>query len=523
MSESQDFKITYSTLGASAEVVHEGFETAAAAVREGLGANHPQWIGGRERWGDAELEDRSPADRRLLIGRFQAASRADVADAVAAAHRAFESWRRVPWGERLQILRRGADRISERRFELAALMSLEVGKPRFEALADAEEAADLIRYYCQQVEDAAGFDRPMGRLAANERTRDVLRPYGVWAVISPFNFPVALAAGMAGGALAAGNTVVLKPASQAPASALELYHALVDGGLPDGVLNFVTGSGATVGDEVVAHPDVAGIVFTGSRAVGQQLFRRFTSPLPRPCFLELGGKNAAIVTARADLEQAIEGVARSAFGFGGQKCSACSRVYVDRSLAEPFRSGLVERMRALVVGDPLERDTFLGPVIDSEAVARFDRSVETARRDGRLVTGGERLADGALAHGHYLAPTLVDGLPADHELMREELFLPFLCLQEVGSLDEALDLANDSEYGLTAGIFSREPAEVEAFFDRIEAGVAYANRASGATTGAWPGVNPFCGWKASGSTGKGGCGPYYVQQFLREQSRTIME
>jgi 1-pyrroline-5-carboxylate dehydrogenase len=523
MAESQDFKITYSTLGASAAAVHEAFEAAVTAAVDTFGGRHPLWIGGQSRAGEGEIEDRSPIDRRLVIGRFPSATRGEVAAAAAAARQAFDGWRRLPWPERVAILRRGAERISARRFELAALMSLEVGKARFEALADAEEAADLIRYYCQQLEDAEGFDQPMGRLADNERTRDVLRPYGVWAVISPFNFPVALAAGMAGGALVAGNTVVLKPASEAPASALALYEALVEGGLPAGVLNFVTGSGAAVGEEVVTNPDFAGVVFTGSREVGQRLFRRFTESVPRPCYLELGGKNAAIVTARADLDKAVEGVARSAFGFGGQKCSACSRVYVDRTVAEAFRGGLVERMRTLTVGDPRERDTFLGPVIDAAAVERFERSVRAARRDGRVLAGGERLADGAFAHGYYVTPTLVDGLPRAHELITEELFLPFLCLEEVGSLDEALELANASDYGLTAGVFSREADEVEEFFDRIEAGVAYANRASGATTGAWPGVNSFCGWKASGSTGKGGCGPYYVQQFLREQSRTVME
>ncbi|MDH3524298.1 MAG: aldehyde dehydrogenase family protein [Acidobacteriota bacterium] len=523
MSRGQDFKITYSTLGSSAAAVHDGFEQAVAAALAALGGSHSLWIGGRERQGAGEFEVRSPVDRRLLVGRFQVAGRGEVAAAIAAAGDAFEDWRRVPWPERLAILRRGADRISARRFELAALMSLEVGKTRFEALADAEEAADLIRYYCQQLEEAAGFERPMGRLADNERTRDVLRPYGVWAVISPFNFPVALAAGMAAGALVGGNTVVLKPASAAPASALELYRLLVEGGLPDGVLNLVTGAGGPVGEEVVTNPGVAGIVFTGSRAVGFELHRRFNAARPRPCHLELGGKNAALVTARADLDKAVEGVARSAFGFGGQKCSACSRVYVDRSLAEPFRARLVARMGELAVGDPRDREVFLGPVIDEAAVARYERAIAAARRDGRLLAGGERLTDGDRAHGCYVTPALVDGLPDGHELVTEELFLPILCLREVDSLAAALELANASDYGLTAGIFSEEPAEVETFFDRIEAGVAYANRASGATTGAWPGVNPFCGWKASGSTGKGGCGPYYVQQFLREQSRTVME
>jgi len=494
-----------------------------ATVRGSLGGSHPIYIAGEAHAERDEFEDRSPVESDLVIGRFQRATRADVAAALAAARKAFDPWRKLPWQERVAILRRAADGLSARRFELAALMSLEVGKTRFEALADAEEAADLIRYYCQQVEDAAGFDRPMGRLAPNERTRDVLRPYGPFVVISPFNFPVALAAGMAGGALAAGNTVVFKPASEAAASGLEFYKILVAAGLPAGAVNFVTGPGGPVGEEIVVNPDVAGVVFTGSRAVGHELYRRFNDPLPRPCFLELGGKNAAILPARADLDKAVEGVARSAFGFGGQKCSACSRVYVDRTVAGRFKEMLVARMEAITIGPPLARAAFLGPVIDQRAVARFTASAELARRDGRILHGGEVLREPPYDRGHYVTPTLVEGLPADHRLIGEELFLPFLCLQEVDSLDEALELANRSEYGLTAGVFSEDPSEVERFFDGIEAGVTYANRASGATTGAWPGVNPFCGWKASGSTGKGGCGPYYVQQFLREQSQTVMD
>lgn len=519
----EQFKITYTTLGSASEEIHREFEETVARVRARLGASHPLFIGGEARWGRSELADVSPVERDLVIGRFQQATRHDVANAVMAAKNAFSSWRRLPWRERLAILRRAADGLSERRFELAALMSLEVGKTRFEALADAEEAADLIRYYCRQVEEAAGFDRPMGKLTPNERTRDVLRPYGVFVVISPFNFPVALAAGMAGGALAAGNTVVFKPASAAAASGLVLYEILVAAGLPAGAVNFVTGPGSVVGEEVASNRDVAGIAFTGSRAVGHELYRRFNDPLPRPCLLELGGKNAAILTARADLEKAVEGVVRSAFGFGGQKCSACSRVLVERRVAQRFREMLAARMAAVPIGPPLDRGAFLGPVIDERAVARFEASAAAARRDGTVLFGGEVLREPPYDQGHYVTPTLVADLPADHPLTREELFLPFLCLQEVESLDEALELANRSEYGLTAGVFSEDPAEVERFFDGIEAGVTYANRATGATTGAWPGVNPFCGWKASGSTGKGGCGPYYVQQFLREQSQTVME
>jgi len=523
VSPSPEFKITYSTLAAPAEEVHAAFEDAVGDVRSRLGATYPLWIGGRRRDAARRFEDRSPAEREVVIGRYASAGREDVADAAAAAAAAFEGWRRTPWRERLAILRRAAEAIGKRRFELAALMSLEVGKTRFEALADAEEAADLIRYYCQQFEDADGFDRPMGRLSPNERTRDVLRPYGAWVVISPFNFPVALAAGMAAGALVGGNTVVLKPASEAPASGLALYELLAGAGLPPGVVNLVTGAGAAVGQEIVENPAVAGVVFTGSREVGRQLYRRFSERLPRPCFLELGGKNAAIVTARADLEKAVEGVARSAFGFGGQKCSACSRVLVDRRVAADFRAGLVARMESLTVGDPLDREAFLGPVINRAAFEKFELSVVAARRDGEVLAGGETLTEPPYDRGWYVQPTLVAGLPDAHPLVTDELFLPFLCLREFYGLDEGLAIANHSDYGLTAGVFSEDEAELERFFDGIEAGVAYANRASGATTGAWPGVNPFCGWKASGSTGKGVCGPYYVAQFLREQSQTVME
>ncbi len=490
MSQGQGFKITYATLGSSAEEVHVAFETAVADVRPTLGAAHPMWIDGRAQIAEEEFESRSPADRRLLIGSFQQAEPKHVAAAIEAGRRAFQEWRRTSWRDRLAALRR---------------------------------AADLLRYYCQQMEDADGFDRPMGRLAANEKTRDLLRPYGVWAVISPFNFPLALAAGMSAGALIAGNTVVFKPASEAAACGLKLAEILSAAGLPDGVFNCVTGAGSTIGRALVTDPGLAGLVFTGSKEVGRSIYRDFNRPAPRPCYLELGGKNPAIVTARADLDKAVEGVARAAFGFGGQKCSACSRVYVDRSVATRFRELLAERTGSLAVGDPAARDSFLGPVINDEAVRRFERCVADARRDGRLLCGGERLTAGALEHGYFVSPTLVDGLDTAHPLMREELFLPFLCLQETDSLDQAIELANRTEYGLTAGIFSEDRGEIETFFDRIEAGVAYANRQSGATTGAWPGVNPFCGWKASGSTGKGVCGPYYVQQFLREQSQTIME
>jgi 1-pyrroline-5-carboxylate dehydrogenase len=236
----------------------------------------------------------------------------------------------------------------------------------------------------------------------------------------------------------------------------------------------------------------------------------------------MGGKNAAIVLESADLDAAAEGVTRSAFGLQNQKCSATSRVYVHRRVTAPFMEKLVERTKALKIGDPTERDVVFGPVINAAAVERFRKAVARARREGKVVLGGQVLTGGAFDHGYFVAPTIAEA-PLSSSLFREELFVPVLAVGEVSGLEQAITEVNKSEYGLTAGIFSRKPEEIERFFDEVEAGVCYVNKRTGATTGAWPGAQPFCGWKASGSTGKGGCGPYYVAQFLREQSRTVIE
>ena len=514
-------KVTYVTL-ASNEEANAAFEEAARVVRTELGETHPNFIDGIPvGYGRSPFDDVSPTDTALVVGRFPRAGAGDVARAIDGAKAAFPAWSRRPWRERVAILRAAAETISARRAELAALMTIEVGKNRLEAMGDAEESADLLRYYCAQIEEADGYDRRMGRILPGEETRSVLRPYGVFAVVSPFNFPMALAAGMAGGALVAGNTVVLKPSSEAPLTGLRLYEILTEAGVPAGVLQFVTGSGGELAGAFL-DPRFDGIVFTGSKAVGLDLHKRFGASYPKPVIVEMGGKNPAIVTRRAGIEKAAQGVARSAFGYGGQKCSACSRVFVEQPIYSDFLDALRAEASALAIGDPLERGTYMGPLISGKAAATHARAVDEARRDGRIVFEGKIPADERFARGHFVAPVIVDRLPDDHRLWREELFTPLLCAAPVGSLDEAIARANDTEYGLTAGIFSEDEDELTRFFDGIEAGVTYANRRTGATTGAWPGVQSFCGWKASGSTGKGGCGPYYVAQFLREQSRTIV-
>ena len=519
---STHFRVTYATLSADNEELQVAYDAGLRLAASWLGAVIPGYVSGEPRTGGELFTVTSPGDLSVTLGQVHSATAGDVEDAVRAACGAAARWARTPWPERVAVLRAAADLISERSNELAALMSLEVGKNRLEALGDVEEAADLIRYYCQQVEDSDGFTAPMGSLSDRERNVSVLRPYGVWGVISPFNFPMALAAGPAGAALAAGNTVVLKPSPQGSFTAVRLYECFRDAGLDPGVLHLLPGGDET-GAALVACPGVDGVTFTGSYAAGMSVYRQFAGACPKPVICEMGGKNPAVVSARADLDTAADGVARSAFGMSGQKCSACSRVYVQRPAFESFLAKLAERAGSLVVGDPTARDTFLGPVIDAAAVARFERTVTHAREHGEVVAGGNVLRRaGALPDGYYLAPTVVTGLPASDPVFRDELFVPLVAVAPYDTLDEALALANDSAFGLTAGFFSAEAGEIEEFLDRIEAGVVYVNRAAGATTGAWPGVQPFGGWKGSGSGGKAGGGLHYVQQYLREQSRTVV-
>ena len=517
-------KITYATLRADNEELHAQFEGGLATAQANLAGYHRNYVGGEWRDGDGSFEVRSPIDSRIVLGTFAKGTAQDVDDAVAAARAAQPAWAAVPWRERVAIIKRAGDLISERLMEYAGIMAIEVGKNRIEALGEVEESADLVRYYAQTMEDNQGYDHPMGNLGdATVHTRSVLRPHGVFVVISPFNFPMALAAGPTGAALLAGNTVVFKPSSASPLSAVKLIEAYIDAGVPAGAVNLVMGPGESVGQTLQDHPGVDGIVFTGSYEVGMRLFHSFSKSWPRPCIVEMGGKNPAIVSRNADLEEAAEGIMRSAFGFGGQKCSANSRVYVERPVHDALIRLLVEKTEAITIGDPLQRANWMGPVIDQRAVDRHQTAVGEARRDGTVFVGGEHLSDGDLARGFYVEPTVVGNLPSSHRLFRDELFAPFTAVAAVDSLDEAIGLANDSVYGLTAGVYSEDSAEIQRFLDRAQAGVLYVNRRAGATTGAWPGIQAFGGWKGSGSTGKAGLSMYYVAQFMREQSHTIVD
>ncbi len=501
---------------------HRKFDQAVDSVKKDFGKRYPMIIGGKEIYSEDQFDVKSPADTQIIIAKFPLATKEDTLNAIESAKQAFAKWSLTPYQKRVQIFREVADTFSTDKFKLAAIMCFENGKSRLEAMGDVDEAIDFMRFYAEQIELNEGYSKETKSPSPTEKTRSVLKPYGVWGIISPFNFPSAIAIGMTSGALITGNSAVLKPASDTPLSAFKFVEAIYHK-LPPAALNFVTGSGSMVGRTIIESPLVDGIAFTGSREVGMSGFTTFVEKKPRPFISEMGGKNPAIITQSADLEKATDGVLRAAFGYGGQKCSACSRVYVQKNVANRFMEKLVEKTRSIRIGNPWQKDVFLGPVINEAAVKKFEKAAELARKDGKIVHGGSVLKNSDYQHGHFVEPTIVSGLPQEHELVSEELFLPFLCIQEFENFDDAIKLANKSNYGLTAGIFSQDKKEVEEFFNRIEAGVTYANRATSATTGAFVGGQPFVGWKDSGISGKGAGGAYYLLQFMREQTQTRCE
>jgi 1-pyrroline-5-carboxylate dehydrogenase len=510
-------RLTYTSGGIDAAANAE-FERRLQEARDTDAQPLPHLIDGRFRPSGAIFERRDPSRIANVASRGHEADGATVALAVQAARDACTRWRRTPYPQRLQRLAGVVQAISARHIEIAAVMSLETGKSRAEAIIEVQEAIELIETYSEEMENHGGFVQPLASFAPSERGTELLRPYGVFGVISPFNFPFALTTGMAVAALIAGNTVVVKPSEEAPWTAALLAEAMRAGEVPNGVFNLIHGGPET--GRALVESAVDGIAFTGSAEVGRWIATRLThGPYARPALTEMGGKNPAIVTADADLDKAAEGLARAAFGLSGQKCSACSRAIVFESVHDDLLAHLRAFTATLALGDPAERDAFLGPVVNEAAFKRFQESVEQARRDGKLALGGGTPRE----QGWFVEPTVVSGLPIRHSLTRRELFLPFLTVTTVGGLGEAIAEANATDYGLTAGIFSEDEREVGEFLDEVHAGVLYVNRRAGATTGAWPRTQSFCGWKSSGTTGKGGLGPYYLPQFMREQSRTVVE
>lgn len=521
------FKLTYATMFNPPEELHKGFDAAVLRLKQGLGSEYGMIIDGRDVFADDKLEDRSPVNTDWVLARMQKGTAAHAQQAVAAARRAFPAWSRTPWQERVRLVRKAAALIEQRIFDLGAAMALEVGKNRMESLGDVQETADLMSYSALMMEQNKGFIKSMGKdplVGYNATNTSVLRPYGVWLIVSPFNFPFALTGGPTGAALVSGNTVIIKPATDT-AWIVRLYaECLRDAGFPPGVVNFVTGPGSSLGQALVDSAEIDGATFTGSFDVGMRLFRSFAQRnYVRPVVLELGGKNPAIVSRNANLGDAATGIVRSAFGLQGQKCSAASRVLVEEPVYEELMGRLKEATEKLVIGDPTERSTYLGPVINQNSYNDFKNFTEEIHQaGGQFLTGGHVKTGGLYDKGYYCEPTFVSDLPYEHRLWQYEMFLPITTIGRVRDLNQAMEIANGVNYGLTAGFYG-SAQETEWFFENIEAGVTYANRPQGATTGAWPGFQPFGGWKGSGASGKNGGGLYYVQLYMHEQIRTLVK
>jgi 1-pyrroline-5-carboxylate dehydrogenase len=514
-------RVTYATAGVDLSPLHDYLDAEIPTFKARyFGRRWPNLVGQQADEGGQAYTVLSPIDNQSQIGTFISADASAVDRAVAHAAQAFAAWSSTPWQTRVERLRAWVKVLETRKYDLALAAMFEIAKSRVEALGEADEVLDMVAYYCSEVERNEGFYQPLRREFANEETSTRLRPLGVFGVIAPFNFPLALSINMITGALLTGNTVVFKPAPGCGISANIIMESLQEAGL-GGLINMVCGEDQT-GRALVAHPSVAGIAFTGSYAAGMAIFRTLNNgTFAKPVIAEMGGKNPAYVTASADLTVAAQGVARSAFGLQGQKCSACSVVYVQSEVKDSFLEQLLAFSSELQVGDPTQRNVFAGPIYDADAAKRFTDAVEAATRDGKVLQGGQALDVVGGGKGYYFSPAVVE-VPVGHALTKDELFAPFLVVRTFDALADGIAEGNDVIYGLSAGIYTGDEEELEFFLNHAEAGVLYANRASGATTGAWPGVQSFCGWKGSGVSQKGGLGPNYLNQFMREQSHTLM-
>ncbi len=521
------FKLTYATMFNPPEELHTGFDKAVQKLKANMGKEYGMFINGKDVFADEKFEDHSPVNTDWVLAVMQKGNAAHAQMAIDAARKAFPMWSHTPWQKRIALLRKAASLLEKRIFELGAGMALEVGKNRMESLGDVQETADLIYYSCAEMERNNGFVVEMGKdplVGFDARNVSVLRPYGVWLVVSPFNFPFALTGGPAGAALAAGNTLVMKPATDTAWIVRLLADCFRDAGIPDGVVNFVTGPGSTLGQALVDSKEVDGATFTGSFAVGMKMYQDFGNRnYVRPLVLELGGKNPTIVSKNANLEHAALGIVRSAFGLQGQKCSANSRVIVEDAVYDELIARLKDTAEKLVIGDPTDRATYNGPVINKNSYNDFKNFTEEINQaGGNFLTGGHVKSGGMYDKGFYCENTFVTDLPFEHRLWKQEMFVPITTIGKVSNLDAAMSIANDVNYGLTAGFYG-SLKETDWFFDNIQAGVTYANRPQGSTTGAWPGFQPFGGWKGSGSSGKNGGGHYYVPLYMHEQIRTLIK
>ena len=489
-----------------------GMRQAIEKVRAQLGREYDLVIGGKPVRTSDKIVSVNPANPSEVIGIHQKAGLEHVEPAMQAALAAFEKWRYASVEERTGVLFRTAETLRRRKFEFNAWLVLEVGKNYDEAEADTAEAIDFLELYARQalVLDQA---EPVVQLPGE---RGFLRyiALGVGAVISPWNFPNAIALGMTGASLVCGNTVILKPSSESPTIAAKFFEALVEAGMPAGVVNFCPGSGATFGNGLVAHPKTRFIAFTGSRDVGLDIHSRAAQPQKgqiwiKRTVLEMGGKDTIVVDADANLEAAVQGVAAAAFGFQGQKCSACSRVVVHRDIYDEFLEKLKAATETIAIGLP-EDNARMGPVINEGAMQSILNYIEIGKREGRLITGGSR----ARGDGYFIQPTVIADIAPQARLSQEEIFGPVLAVVKAKSFDDALAIANNTEYGLTGSVYTTSEDKIERAKREFHAGNLYINRKC---TGAVVGAHPFGGFNMSGTDSKAG-GTDYLYLFSQAKS-----
>ena len=479
-----------------------------------LGREYDLIIGGRRLRTEGKIRSLNPARPAQIVGVHQKAGAEHAEEAMTAALAAFETWSRTTTGERVSLLLNAAEIIRNRHFEFCAWLTYEVGKNWAEADADVGETIDFLEFYAREALRLAGAKTPIQY--PGERNELIYVPLGVGAVIPPWNFPFAIMAGMTAASIVTGNTVILKPSSDAPTIAAKFVEVLEEAGIPAGVVNFCPGSGATFGNAIVEHPKTRFIAFTGSKAVGLEIHERAARTQAgqiwiKRTILEMGGKDSILVAADADLDAAADGIVASAFGFSGQKCSACSRAIIEAPVYDAMIERILARVARLTVGDPAANN-YIGPVVNKGALESMLRYVETGKKEGRLLTGGAapQTADG----GYFLEPTVFADIASDAVLAQEEIFGPVLALIKVESFEEGLAVANNTEYGLTGALYSTDRAKLDRARRDFHVGNLYFNRKC---TGAMVGAHPFGGFNMSGTDSKAG-GPDYLLLFTQAKS-----
>src|SRR5882762_4217584 len=487
---------------------------AIEKVRGQLGREYDLIIGGQRVRTSDKIKSINPAKPAQIVGLHQKAGKEHVEPAMQAALEAFATWSRTLVEERASLLFSVGDLLRERKFEFCAWLVFEVSKNWAEADADIAETIDFCEYYSREALRLARTELPVQM--PGERDTLLYIPLGVGAVIPPWNFPCAIMAGMTLASIVSGNTVILKPSSDSPTIAAKFIELLEEAGMPEGVVNFCPGGGATFGDAIVSHPKTRYIAFTGSREVGLHINQSAAKQQPgqmwiKRTILEMGGKDAIIVDADADLDSAVEGVAQAAFGFQGQKCSACSRAIIDERIYDKFLEKLKNRVERITIGDPAE-NVNMGAVINEGSMNDILRYIEIGKKDGRLITGGERATEAG--EGYFIKPTVIADIPPKSTLEQEEIFGPVLVVIKSRNFDHALEIANDTEFGLTGAVYSSSREKLDRAIREFHVGNLYLNRKC---TGAMVGAHPFGGFNMSGTDSKSG-GPDYLYLFTQAKS-----